>query len=82
MQDEAKRAQIKRPIASAYQLSILIKFESFVDSTTAAFVTWLDELATNLKQPVDFGAWLQYYAFDVIGKLTSYLDFLKQGGTS
>jgi hypothetical protein len=52
-----------------------------VDSTTAAFFTRLDELATNPKQSVDFGAWLQYYVFDVIGELTfsNRLGFLERG---
>ena len=38
-QDGAKNVQIKRPVASAYQLSLLVKFDLFVDYTLAVFYT-------------------------------------------
>jgi hypothetical protein len=78
--DEKKHAQQKRPIAPSFQLSKLIEFESSVDSTTAAFFTRLDQLAAS-RQALDFGSWLQYYSFDVIGELTfsRRLGFLERG---
>ena len=79
--DEAHHAVTKRPIASAYQLSTLVEFEPFVDSTTAVLFSRLDELFANSGRLCDLGHWLQLYAFDVIGELTfsRRLGFLQQG---
>ncbi|KEF51439.1 uncharacterized protein A1O9_12588 [Exophiala aquamarina CBS 119918] len=82
MQDEALHAKVKRPIAPAYQLSKLVEFEPSIDSTTAAFFTRLDSIAARPEaQPLDFGTWIQYFSFDVIGELTfsRRLGFVKHG---
>lgn len=68
--DEAEHAKMKRPIASAYSLSTLIEFEPLIDSTTAVFLSRLDELFAKTGKSCDLGTWLQWYAFDVIGELT------------
>lgn len=79
--DEAVHAAMKRPIASAYSLSTLKDFEPLIDSTTAVFLSRLDELFASTGKICDLGNWLQWYAFDVIGELTfsKRLGFLERG---
>ncbi|EMC97728.1 hypothetical protein BAUCODRAFT_33451 [Baudoinia panamericana UAMH 10762] len=79
--DEAQHAAMKRPIAPAFSLSTLVEFEPLIDSTTAVFLSRLDELYASTASVCDLGKWLQYYAFDVIGELTfsKRLGFLESG---
>ncbi|KAJ5375210.1 hypothetical protein N7517_007216 [Penicillium concentricum] len=78
--DEAFHAAIKRPISSAYSMSTLTEFEPFVDKTIHTLFGRLDEFVAEAKV-CDIAAWLQYYAFDVIGELTfsKPLGFLEKG---
>ena len=83
-QDEKFHARLRRAVANSYALSTLVQFEPFVDSTTAVFLQQLEERYANRPGKMgicDFGAWLQYYAFDVIGELTysERLGFVEQG---
>jgi Cytochrome P450 len=68
-------------VAHAYSLSTLVTYEPLVDSTTAVFLARLDELFADTYDVCDFGTWLQYFAFDVIGELTfsKRLGFLETG---
>ena len=68
---------MKRLVANAYALSTLVEFEPLVDSTTHYFLNQLEEQSGE----IDLGAWLQFYAFDVMGELTfsRRLGFLEQG---
>ncbi|CAG7993093.1 unnamed protein product [Penicillium olsonii] len=79
--DEDFHAAIKRPISSAYSMSNLTEFEPFVDKTIHTLFGKLDEFVAD-AQVCDISAWLQYYAFDVIGELTfgKSLGFLEKGG--
>ena len=72
---------MKKPIASAYSLSMIKEFEPLLDSTTAVFLSRLDELFASTGKVCDLGKWLQYYAFDVIGEMTfsKRLGFLEKG---
>jgi len=78
--DEAQHAMMKRPIAPAFSLSTLVEFEPLIDSTTAVFLSRLDELFASTGNTCDLGQWLQWYAFDVIGELTfsKRLGFLER----
>ncbi|OQD65538.1 hypothetical protein PENPOL_c006G06945 [Penicillium polonicum] len=78
--DEVFHAAIKRPISSAYSMSTLTEFEPFVDKTIHSLFGKLDEVVAEAKV-CDIAAWLQYYAFDVIGELTfsKPLGFLEKG---
>lgn len=65
-------------------MSTLVNFEPLVDSATVAFLEQLKERFAGNENgmPIcDFGVWLQYYAFDVIGELTysKRLGFVDQG---
>lgn len=64
-QDEKYHQTYKRPIANAYSMSTLVEFEPFVDTTTKLFMQRLDEFVESGAE-VDFGLWLQMYAFDVM----------------
>ena len=78
--DEAEHAAMKKPIAASYSLSTVKEFEPLLDSTTAVFLSRLDELFAETGKVCDLGVWLQWYAFDVIGELTlsKRLGFLEK----
>lgn len=80
IQDESQHATTKKPVAHAYSLSTLKEFEPLLDSTTAVFLSRLDELFAETGDVCDLGKWLQWYAFDVIGELTfsKRLGFLEK----
>lgn len=65
-------------------MSTIVQYEPLVDSTTAAFLTQMTERYADREDQsgiCDFGTWLQYYAFDVIGELTysKRLGFVDRG---
>ena len=69
--DEVYHAKLRRAVSNAYAMSTLVKFEPLVDSTTEAFLYQLKQRYADRADDsgkCDFGKWLQYYAFDVIGK--------------
>ncbi|OAP58487.1 hypothetical protein AYL99_07577 [Fonsecaea erecta] len=70
----------KRKIGAAYSLPNLLQSEAAIDSCVNLFMYRLNEFASK-REPVDLGAWLQYFAFDVVGEVTfaSKLGFLDQG---
>ena len=70
----------KRKVGAAYSLANLLQSEQAIDSCSELFMSRLGEFASR-NEPVDLGAWLQYYAFDVVGEVTfaSKLGFLEQG---
>jgi hypothetical protein len=63
--DETYHSKYKRPIANAYSMSTMVDFEPLIDSTSALFMSRLDEFVAS-KDIFDFGQWLQMYAFDVM----------------
>lgn len=58
---------MKTSVAQAYSMSSLRRLEPMIDEVTLLFLNVMREL---LGQPVDFGKWVQWYAFDVIGLVT------------
>ncbi|KEF51473.1 cytochrome P450 oxidoreductase [Exophiala aquamarina CBS 119918] len=70
----------KRKVGAAYSLPNLLESEAAIDSCIDLFMSQLDGYERDQK-PVDLGAWLQYFAFDVVGEVTfsSKLGFLEQG---
>ena len=67
-EDQHKAA--KRPIANAYAMTTLLDYEPYVDSTSKVLVAQLTKLYADTGKVCDFGEWLQWYAFDVIGEMT------------
>lgn len=78
--DEQHHREQKRLVANAYSLGSLLEMEPGVDSCTQIFLDKLGSFADQ-KIPVDLGAWLQYYSFDVVGELVfaKKLGFLEEG---
>jgi hypothetical protein len=65
-------------------MSSLVQFEPLVDSTITELVTQMHSRYANQSGDtglVDFGAWLQYFAFDVICELTysKRIGFVERG---
>ncbi|OCT44841.1 Pisatin demethylase [Cladophialophora carrionii] len=81
MTDEDQHKTAKRPIAHAYAMTSLLDYEPFVDSTSRVLVEQLSKQYANTGRVCDFGEWLQWYAFDVIGEMTfsHRFGFLEQG---
>lgn len=82
--DEKFHAKLRRAVSNAYAMSTLVQFEPLVDSTTLAFLDQLQKRFADRPGPegtCDFGTWLQFYAFDVIGELTysKRLGFVDKG---
>ena len=78
--DEAYHRAQKRPVANAYSMTSLLTKEDAIDSCSTLFIYKLGEFADQ-KKSFDLGAWLQYYAFDVVGELSfaKKLGFLDKG---
>lgn len=70
----------KRKVGAAYSMPNLLQSEKAIDSCIELFMERLDEFARK-KIPVDLGAWLQYFAFDIVGEVTfaKKLGFLQEG---
>ncbi|KAH7389969.1 pisatin demethylase [Pyrenochaeta sp. MPI-SDFR-AT-0127] len=84
--DETFHAKLRRSVSSAYAMTTLMQFEPLVDSTSKEFLRQLkrrfaDRDQSDVSGVVDFGKWLQYYAFDVICELTysKRLGFVDHG---
>lgn len=78
--DELYHRGQKRPVANAYSMTSLLAKEDAVDSCTQMFMEKLGSFADQRKS-LDLGAWLQYYAFDVVGEFSfaKKLGFLEKG---
>ena len=73
--------QLKTPIAPLFLLSSVVTLERFVDQVLDIFCTQLDERFVQTGAVFDFGDWLQFFAFDVMGTLTfsKQYGFLERG---
>ncbi|KAL8996034.1 MAG: hypothetical protein Q9169_004346, partial [Polycauliona sp. 2 TL-2023] len=80
--DEDLHRKMRRPIANLYSIANLTHLEPLVLSTMERFFARLDELFTDKSQELDFGQWLQFFTFDVMGEVTfsQRLGFLEKGG--
>ncbi|TKX20155.1 pisatin demethylase-like protein 4 [Elsinoe australis] len=77
---ETEHREQKKKIANAYTLESLLRMEGRVDDCSRLFLGRMGGFADKGEE-VDLGAWLQYYAFDVVGELTfaKKLGFLEKG---
>jgi hypothetical protein len=62
-------AQERRKYAAAYSMSTMLSYETHVDQCIDILDRRFREFSST-KQLVNFGHWMQCYAFDVIGKIT------------
>ena len=63
--DEAYHARILKPIAGAYNMSMLIDFEPAVDSTIELFISKMERFVAS-KESFNLNTWIQWYSFDVL----------------
>ncbi|CAK7230708.1 hypothetical protein SBRCBS47491_007678 [Sporothrix bragantina] len=68
-QDEKLHRALKRPIAGIYSMTNLVSFEPYVETTIRVFLERMEAQQAKQKT-VDLGAWLQFFAFDVMGEIT------------
>ena len=74
-QDDKLHRSLKRPISSIYSMTNLVSFEPYVDTTMGVFFDRLEQeqfrkAAYGSDATSDLGAWLLYFAFDVMGEIT------------
>ena len=67
VRDPAAHQALRRPVAQKFSMSSIKSLEPFADECSAIFIDAMRDLE---GQRVDLGAWLQWYAFDVIGAIT------------
>ncbi|CAO2657980.1 Nn.00g072400.m01.CDS01 [Neocucurbitaria sp. VM-36] len=79
-QDIKRHSENRRQFQSAYTMSSLVSYESYVNECADLFSQRLQEVA-SAGVFTDMGHWLQCYAFDVIGLITysKRLGFLDAG---
>ncbi|PVH73614.1 cytochrome P450 [Cadophora sp. DSE1049] len=65
--DPTHHKTLKRSVASKFSMSSIRTLEPLVDECSSIFIRSMQDLE---GQKVDLGAWLQWYAFDVIGMIT------------
>ena len=70
--DPAEHKALKRPVAAKFSMTTIRTLEPLVDECSEIFVESMKDLE---GQKIDLGAWLQWYAFDVIGMITFNRQF-------
>ncbi|KAI3342373.1 putative benzoate 4-monooxygenase cytochrome P450 [Ustulina deusta] len=80
-QDEVLHKHLKSPIAPLYSLTNTVTFEPLVDEVLVCLEEQLDKRFSGTGAPFNFGNYLQYFAFDVMGTLTfsKKYGFLEKG---
>ena len=68
--DEKYHARYRRCVNNAFSMSSLVSYEPLVESTLAIFLSQTEKLFEQEGKTCNFGRWLQFFAFDVIGELT------------
>ncbi|EAU31616.1 predicted protein [Aspergillus terreus NIH2624] len=73
--------RLKRGAVKAFSMDTVVGLEPYVDKCIAVLVSRLREVTDNGKRPVNPVAWLQYFAFDVLGEInfSKDLGFLEKG---
>lgn len=65
--DVEEHKHLKRSVAQKYAMTSIRTMEYLVDPCSKIF---LDAMTDLQGQVIDLGAWVQWYAFDVIGAIT------------
>ncbi|KAK5026926.1 hypothetical protein LTS07_007225 [Exophiala sideris] len=70
--DKKWHSQLRRCVSNAFSLTSVVQYEAQVDQTLTTFMEKMDSLFVHQRGMglMDLGLWLQYFAFDVIGKLS------------
>lgn len=77
VRDESVHKAKKRPVANAFSMSTMRELEPMNDACSEIL---LEKLQERIGQKIDLGAWLHWYAFDVISSITfsNRLGFMEQ----
>lgn len=81
-QDKALHATVKRNVGALFSQSGVQSYESHIDNTIELLLERLNSmLKSSGSVRIDASAWMQYWAFDTIGKITfsKKLGFLATG---
>ncbi|RVX69338.1 hypothetical protein B0A52_06933 [Exophiala mesophila] len=65
--DPVYHKNLKRPVAQLFSMTNMKAYEVYADECSQLFIDAMTELQ---GQSIDLGAWLQWYAFDVIASIT------------
>ncbi|ETI22722.1 hypothetical protein G647_06798 [Cladophialophora carrionii CBS 160.54] len=65
--DSDVHRNLKRPVAQLFSMTNMRNYEPYADQCTGIFIEAMRDLE---GQPIDLGAWVQWYAFDVIACMT------------
>lgn len=68
--DEGFHARYRRCVNNAFSMSTLVSYEPLVERTIAFYLEKTHQIFEAPDRECNFGRWLQYFAFDVIGELT------------
>jgi cytochrome P450 len=69
LRDPKAHQEDRRKVASMYSLTSILSYEPYVDSSIALLSAKFRDFADQ-GQAFELMAWMQYYAFDVIGEIT------------
>lgn len=69
MRDEKLHSHRKRKLVGLYNMSTMVHYEPAVNDMNQLLVRKFDEYASQ-GTLIDLPEFMQYYAFDVIGKIT------------
>ena len=66
---EAVHAVKKRYASNPYSMASMQSLSSYIEDTERLLMKKLDERCTTREGLCDLGAWLHYFAFDVLGEI-------------
>ncbi|KAF2219367.1 cytochrome P450 [Elsinoe ampelina] len=81
-QSNEYHAKLKKGAARAFAMDTMIGLESYVDECVELLLARLSEVSAEKRSAIDAVAWMQYFAFDVLGQInfSKDLGFMKKGG--
>ncbi len=65
--DPSYHKKLKRPVAQLFSMTNMRNYETYADECTDIFISTMRDMEGEV---LDFGVWVQYYAFDVIAYIT------------
>ncbi|KAK1958741.1 cytochrome P450 [Colletotrichum sublineola] len=68
--NNAEHARLKRPVVRHYSVPSMLAMEPLMDKTIAEFCDHLERRFVDTGKPCEFGDWLSYCAWDLLGFVT------------
>ncbi|KAJ5768724.1 hypothetical protein N7520_003283 [Penicillium odoratum] len=66
--DETKHAERRKYVNSIYSMSTILESEDYIKDFIDVFLKKMSKLSSQARK-VDFGEWIQWFTFDVVGEL-------------